>query len=205
MVAERLGYTYVDTGAMYRAVTLEVLRKGIDPEDEVAVASLAGSVAIMMETEGGGPRWLLGRRDVTDDIRTPEVTRHVSAVSRVSGVRKALVSLQRDLGKNGGVVLEGRDIGTVVFPDADLKIFMVADLAARSRRRAEELNVSGREIPEDMVAEEIRRRDALDSGRAESPLVRAPDAIELDTSGLTIDEQVEFVVAKAEEKLKQST
>jgi cytidylate kinase len=203
-VAEELGYLYVDTGAMYRAVTLEVLRRGIDPADEAAVGDVVRSIAVSLKPGKDGLGVSLNGNDVTRDIRMPEVTRNVSAVSRVRAVRDYLVGLQRKLGEQGGVVLEGRDIGTVVFPGADLKIFMVADLNARSQRRAMELRAQGVDVEEEALAEEIQNRDLLDSTRVESPLIRAGEAVEVDTSGLTIDQQVEFVVKKAKELLEKS-
>lgn len=204
-VAERLGYLYVDTGAMYRAVTLEVLRRGVDPDDEPAVADIVRTVSIELKPAEGGLRVLLNGADVTRDIRSPEVTRNVSAVSRIRSVREYLVGMQRSLGAQGGVVLEGRDIGTVVFPGADLKVYMIADLPARSKRRAEELRAQGLRVEEENLAEEIHKRDLLDSTRAESPLLKAPGAIEVDTSSMTIDGQVELVVGKAEELLEKKT
>lgn len=202
-VAERLGYMYIDTGAMYRAVTLEVIRQKIDLHDEKGVAAIAASASIELRPGPFKLHLFLNGEDVTDEIRSAEVTRSVSAVSRIRSVREALVRIQRRLGRDGGVVLEGRDIGTVVFPRADLKIFMVAEIDARSRRRAAEMRERGEPSTEEQVAEDIRRRDELDSGRAVSPLVKAADAVELDTSELSIEEQVEFVVRKAKDILKK--
>ncbi len=203
-VAERLGYLYVDTGAMYRAVTLEVLRRGLDPDDEIAVAEAIRSIRLELKPTGDGLSVFLNGVDVTRDIRSPEVTRNVSAVSRIKTVRLYLVGMQRTIGSRGGVVLDGRDIGTVVFPDADLKVYMIADLPARSRRRADELRAQGVLVEEETLAEEIHKRDLLDSTRAESPLLKAPEAFEIDTSSMSIDEQVEFVVGKAKELLEKT-
>jgi len=203
-VAERLGYLYVDTGAMYRAVTLEVLRRGLDPDDEIAVAETIRSIRLELKPAGDGLSVFLNGIDVTRDIRSPEVTRNVSAVSRIKTVRAYLVGMQRTIGSKGGVVLDGRDIGTVVFPDADLKVYMIADLPARSRRRADELRAQGVLVEEETLAEEIHKRDLLDSTRAESPLLKAPEAFEVDTSSMSIDEQVEFVVGKAKELLEKT-
>ena len=197
LVARALNYLYVDTGAMYRAVTLKVLRRGIDPEDELRVGEVARLARIDLKTGLEGLGVFLDEEDVTEEIRSADVTRSVSAVSRIRGVREAMVRLQRNIGSIGGVVLEGRDIGTIVFPNADLKIFMVATLDVRVRRRLDELCASGMQVQPDVLREEIKRRDELDSTRDESPLMRAADAIELDTSRLTIDEQVEFVIKKA--------
>ena len=203
-VAEKLGYLYVDTGAMYRAVTLEVLRQGADPDDEVAIERILRSVRIELKPAETGLCVLLNNEDVTKDIRSAEVTRNVSAVSRIRAVRKYLVRMQRKFGKHGGVVLEGRDIGTVVFPRADLKVYMVADLGARSKRRAEEMRALGMKVEEERLAEEIHKRDLLDSTRAESPLVKPEGSVEIDTSSLTIEAQVDLVVKKAKELLKEN-
>ena len=194
LVAEELGYIHLDTGAMYRAVTLKVLRAGIPPSDGGSIGRLLSSTHVALRLEGGVTRVLLDGQDVTEEIRSAEVTRAVSAVSRHRKVREAMVREQRRMGAEGGIVLEGRDIGTVVFPDADLKFFMIAGIEARARRRGEELRSRG--ISPDMrgLIEEIRERDMLDSTREESPLKKAEDAIEIDTSDLTIDEQVRVVV-----------
>jgi len=201
LVAQRMGYLHVDTGAMYRAVTLKILRAGIDPRDEPRVAELARRANVEFRPDQSGLRVLLDGDDVTEEIRSVEVTQAVSAVSSIPAVRGALVDIQKRMGSKGGIVLEGRDIGTVVFPDADLKIFMVADLDERVKRRHKELRARGESSDSNALKEEIRRRDKLDSTRKESPLVKAPDAIEVDTSGLTVEEQVEFVVCKAKEIL----
>lgn len=201
LLAGRLGYLYIDTGAMYRAVTLKVLREGVDPGDAGAVAGVADRCRIVLEQAGEGLRVLLDGEDVSSEIRTPEVTRHVSAVSEVPHVREVLVDAQRALGIEGGVVLEGRDIGTVVFPDADLKVFMKADLHTRAvRRRAELLEREG-EVDLIAVEADLARRDAHDSGREHSPLLRAEDAVVVDTTGLTIEGQVDVIEALARERM----
>ena len=179
---------------MYRAMTLKVLRAGISPADREGIERILPATHVAFRREGNLTRVLLDGRDVSAEIRSPEVTRAVSMVSRHRAVREAMVREQRQMGSEGGIVLEGRDIGTVVFPDADLKFFLVAGIEARARRRAEELK--GRGDPPDLggLIEEIRERDTLDSTRAESPLKKADDAIEIDTSDLTIEEQVRAVV-----------
>ena len=204
IVAERLGLLHIDTGAMYRAVTLKVLEAGLKLDDQDAIARLLKSTEVELRQVGTVRRVILDGKDVTDRIRDPDVTRAVSAVSRVRRVREAMVRQQRALGAVSGVVLDGRDIGTVVFPDADLKIFLVASLDKRAERRRTELLESGMDAPLGTLKQEIERRDDLDSSREESPLRRAPDAMELDTSNLTIDEQVELVVNKAKEILEKS-
>lgn len=196
LVAERLGYTYIDTGAMYRAVTLAVLRNGVDPADGVAVSTLAETLQIdlLRNPDTGSLHTLLNGEDVSQQIRTPEVTRNVSVVSSYAGVRNPVVALQKRMGEQGGVVMDGRDIGTVVFPNADLKIFMVANLDARAARRHVELQHQGADIGLNRLANELAERDRQDSTRNHSPLRKADDAIEIDTSGLTIEEQVEMVL-----------
>jgi cytidylate kinase len=197
LVAERLGYLHVDTGAMYRAATLKVLRAGIPAGDQERVAALVESARIELRREAGSPRVLLDGEDVTQEIRTPEVTRAVSAVSGIRRVRDVMVREQRRMGAEGGIVLEGRDIGTVVFPDADLKFFMVAGIDARARRRGNELRTRGIQADIERLKNEIRDRDTVDSTRSESPLKKADDAIEVDTSDMTVEQQVALVIATA--------
>lgn len=194
---------HVDTGAMYRAVTLKVLRAGIAPEDAVAIASLLPATHVALVRDGDGLRVLLDGEDVTEAIRTPAVTRAVSAVSSQRAVRDAMVREQRLMGREGGIVLDGRDIGTVVFPDADLKFFMVAGIGPRALRRQQELAAKGERIPVELLEREIAERDERDASRAESPLRRAPDAMDIDTSDLTIDEQVALVLRAVEAKLSE--
>ena len=197
LVADRLGLLHIDTGAMYRAVTLKVLERGLSPNDSSAVSNLIDSTLVELKRWDSSLRVLLDGTDVTDRIRDPDVTRSVSAVSRIRRVREAMVARQRAMSVSQGVVLEGRDIGTVVFPDADLKIFLVASLDARARRREKELAGKGMKVDRSGVMKEIEERDKLDSTREESPLRKAADAIELDTSTLSIEQQVEFVVGRA--------
>jgi cytidylate kinase len=202
IVAERLGLLHIDTGAMYRAVTVKVLEEEVRPGDQDAISKLLDSTNVELRQVGPVQRVFLDGRDVTERIRDSDVTAAVSAVSRVRRVREAMVRQQRALGAARGVVMDGRDIGTVVFPDADLKIFLVASLNTRAERRREELLRGGVDAPVETLKSEIARRDGLDSSRHESPLKRAPDAIELDTSHMTINEQVELVVKKAKEILE---
>lgn len=202
LVARRLGYLHLDTGAMYRAMTLRILREGVSPGHEQDVVRMVESTEIVLSRTEDGNRVFLQGQDVTEEIRTPEVTRAVSTVSSYPGVRAVLVRQQRTLAEKGGVVLEGRDIGTVVLPDADLKIFMVADVAERARRRREDLRKSGVDADETAIAAELLERDRKDSSRETSPLRQAADAVVLDTSNLTIEEQVEIIVKKAREILR---
>ena len=203
LLAERLGYVYLDTGAMYRAFTLKVLREGLDLHDEKALTELAQRTAIRLKPTKEGLRVFLDGEDVTDKIRTPEIDRAISLVSRVPGVRERMVALQRELGQAGGIVAEGRDIGTVVFPNADVKIFLVATPEARAKRRLKDLAAQGVQATVEEVLADIQRRDALDSTRAVSPLKKADDAFELDTSTLTIPQQVEAILKLVQEKQKE--
>ncbi|MCS7176769.1 MAG: (d)CMP kinase [Candidatus Kapabacteria bacterium] len=199
-VAELLGYSYIDTGAMYRAVTLAALRSGI-PLTEESLQSLLPRVQIELRPSERGQRTLLNGEDVTEQLRLPEVTRWVSLVSSFPSVRRFLVGLQRRLGEGGGVVMDGRDIGTVVFPNADVKVYLTASLDVRARRRLQELQAQGIAATESEVAEELARRDALDSQRQDSPLMQAADAVVIDTSELTIEEQTERVLELVRQKL----
>ena len=192
LAAEQLGFRYLDTGAMYRALTWKALADGLDPADAEAVGALASRVHLAMETGPEGDRWLVDGEDVTDRIRAAAVTRAVSLVAAVPAARRAMVRMQREVAGAGPCVVEGRDIGTVVFPEAPVKIFLVASLEERARRRRAELP-SPQPSPRE-AAEDLRRRDALDSGREDSPLRRADDATELDTTGLTIEEVVAAIV-----------
>ena len=203
LVAEGLGYLHVDTGAMYRAATLKVLRAGIPADDQSRVADLIEATRIELRNENGTLRVLLDGEDVSDEVRSPEVTRSVSSVSSIRRVREVMVREQRRMGERGGIVLEGRDIGTVVFPDADLKFYMVAGIDARARRRGDELRERGIQADIEGLKEEIRDRDRLDSTRAESPLRKADDAIEVDTSNMTIGEQVALVTTTARRVMEE--
>ena len=201
LVASRLGYLHVDTGAMYRAMTLKVIEHGVDPRDEGAVAKLATTTHIALVPAENGLRVELDGADVSERIRRPDVTSAVSAVSSVPEVRQLMVKEQREMGKLGAIVLEGRDIGTVVFPDADIKIFMIAQSRERAVRRSRELASQGISAELEELERLIVERDNKDATRSISPLSQAADAIVLDTTALTIEEQVEFIVKKAKEKL----
>jgi cytidylate kinase len=197
LAAEALGYLHIDTGAMYRAVTLAVLREGLDPADVGALGDLVARLRVEERQSASGRRVFLNDEDVTDMLRRPEITRTVSAVAALPVVRAAMVREQRRMGAGGGVVLEGRDIGTIVFPKADLKFFLVAGIEARARRRLRDLEAIGEHPDLEHLKREIEERDMLDSTRAASPLRQADGAIVLDTSSLTIPEQVEVVVQAA--------
>ena len=198
LVAQRLGYLHLDTGAMYRAITLGVLRQGIEVTAREKVEAFAQAADLFVEASGPkGNRILLNGIDLTAEIRSPDVTNNVSTISSYQAVRAVLVREQRKLASEGGIVLEGRDIGTVVLPKAELKIFMVAAVSERARRRKKELLMAGIEVEDEEIVKEIEERDRKDSTREVSPLKMAPDAIKLDTSNLTIEEQVTFIVDRA--------
>ena len=185
---------------MYRAVTLGVLKGGIDVADRPAVEEFARTSALIVEAGGSeGNRILLNGEDMTAEIRSPKVTKNVSAISSYGAVRSVLVREQRKMAEQGGIVLEGRDIGTVVLPDAELKIFMVATVSERAKRRRQDVLKAGIEVQEEELVRDIEERDRKDSTRDVSPLKMAPDAIKVDTSNMTIDEQVTFIVNKAQE------
>lgn len=201
LVAESLSYLHVDSGAMYRAVTLKVLRNGIELRDVARIAKLVEATHVELLSVNGFLKVVLDGEDVTNGIRFPEITKSVSAVSSIKEVRAAMVREQRKMGLQGGIVMDGRDIGTVVFPNADLKFFMIAGIDERARRRVEELNAKGLAANLELLKKEIVERDFHDSTRDESPLRKADDAIELDTSSLAINEQVEFIVSKVQQTL----
>jgi cytidylate kinase len=190
-LAARLGFTYIDTGAMYRAVALWGLRQGVDMGDMHRMEQLA--IAAQIELAPG--RIALNGEDITDAIRTAELSNGASKVSVIPGVRRALVAKQREMGARTSVVMEGRDIGTVVFPNADVKIFLDADPNERLRRRFEETKAKGEAVSESQLAAQMRERDQRDSTRADAPLSQAPDAIYLDSTAMSLD-QVEEAILK---------
>lgn len=203
MLAKKLGYTYIDTGAMYRAVTLMALREGIDLTDQESLTRLARSVSVVLMPDGsGGLRVLLNGDDVSEEIRSQEVSKNVSLVAMVPGVRKRMVELQRAMASRGGVVMEGRDIGTVVLPDAPVKVFLTASHVERAKRRREELAAKGKIIDQEQMEKEILMRDQIDSTRAADPLVQAADAVAIDSTSYSVKEVVDMIMAlvTAEEK-----
>lgn len=208
VVAARRQLTLLDTGAMYRAVTLSCLENNVDCSDEAAVTGVAKHACISFVATDAGQAVLLDDRDVTEDIRTSQVDERVSAVSAIPGVRRALVALQRQMGALGDVIAEGRDVGTVVFPHADVKVFLTADPKARAHRRAAQRqgkdvavdrNVQVDVETERSVLADLIRRDRLDSTREESPLRPAVDALHIDSSDLCLDEVVAQVLAAIDE------
>jgi cytidylate kinase len=190
-LAARLGYAFLDTGAIYRAVALEARRLAIDWADADAVAAVAQAIEITFVPRGDVNAVLVARRDVTKEIRTPEMSDGASRVSAHGPVRAALLGLQRRLGAQRSIVAEGRDMGTVVFPDAGAKFFLTASPEERARRRAQELIAAGRPADQAAVLRDMLERDQRDTTRAAAPLRRADDAIEIDSGGLTPDQVVE--------------
>jgi len=193
-LAEKLGYIYIDTGAMYRALTLVAIEENISPADEIMLAERLSDMDIRLESAG----IYIGQRDVSDEIRTPEVSALVSEVCAHSKVRREMVERQRQMAIEGGIVMEGRDIGSVVLPNADLKIFLTANSRIRAIRRAKQLEAAGIASDIDRIEKEIITRDHKDSTRKDSPLMRAEDAIVHDDSDETLEESIQnlFMLAK---------
>lgn len=188
ILAERLGYTHIDTGAMFRAVALSAWRRGVDPDDDTALARLCAELDITFDTQN---RIHVNGEDVSGVIRRPEISLFTSKVAAIPSVRSCLLALQRKLGRNGGVVLEGRDIGTVVFPEADIKFYLTASAAERGRRRYEELKAQGADVSLAQTVAEVIARDESDRTRAVAPLRRAADAVEIDSTGMSLEEVLE--------------
>ncbi|MCL6494544.1 MAG: (d)CMP kinase [Ignavibacterium sp.] len=196
LLAKKLGYLYIDTGAMYRAVTLYAIKNNL-LDDEKKIIDLANQLNIELKFEDGQTKVNVNGKDVTEEIRSLEVNQNVSPVSKIEGVRKILVQKQKEMGKNGGVVMEGRDITTVVFPNADVKIYLTATIDERARRRALEFAQKGHQVNIEQVKQNILDRDRIDSSRDVSPLTKSPDAVEIDTSNLSIEQQVEQILEEA--------
>ena len=195
ILAQRLGYTLVDTGALYRGVALAARDRGISWDDEAAVVALGNETELgFVSQEDGTPRLLLNGTDRAEDIRTPELAAGASQVSAYPGVRRTLLDIQRDLGREGGVVLEGRDIGTVVFPDAEVKLFLTASAEERARRRVQDLQDRGTAADYGEILSQIRSRDEADSTRAIAPLRPAEDAVILDSTSLGLEAVVQHVL-----------
>lgn len=189
-LAERLQFTYIDTGAMYRAVALWGVRQNVGFEDMHRMEQLA----IAAEIELAPGRISLNGEDVTQAIRTPDVSNGASKIAVIPGVRRAMVAKQREMGERTSVVMEGRDIGTVVFPNADVKVYLDANLRERVRRRLEEVRAKGDPITEEALAAQMQERDRRDSTRSDAPLAQAPDAIYLDSTGMAIEEVEEAIL-----------
>ena len=194
-VATRMGITYLDTGAMYRAITLGLMEHGVSVKDLSAITEFLDTVNIYFGDSNSGNNIFLNDKSVTNQIRSSTVTEKVSEVSAINVVRDSMVQIQREIADNIDCVLEGRDIGTVVFPNADFKFFLVAGLKIRALRRQKDLNKIGEKKTIDEIKTDIRLRDELDTNRDNSPLLKAKDAIEIDTGLLSIGEQIDKIVS----------
>lgn len=204
-VAKVLDYKFIDTGAMYRAVTLYFLKNEVDLDDEATVAEALSQIRIDFKPnkELGKSETFLNQQNVEKEIRKMYVSEMVSPVSAIKAVRVAMVAQQQEMGKDRGVVMDGRDIASVVFPDAELKIFMKASDEARAKRRLKELEEKGETVSLDEIARNFRERDEQDSTRKESPLIQVPEAVVIDTSDLQFEDQVQKVLDLAEERMAE--
>lgn len=200
-LARRMGCTYIDTGAMYRAIGLYVMRRGVSSEDCCGIVRLLDEIKIRLEHRADGQHIFLGDEDVSTEIRTPEASIYASNVSKIGEVRAALLDLQRGFADTGSIVMDGRDIGTVVFPNADIKIFLTASVERRAERRYKELIERGERVSLEEVRYDLEWRDKNDSTRKLAPLKPAADAVLVDTSEIGFEESVEFVRKIVEEKL----
>lgn len=201
MLALRLGYLYLDTGALYRAVAWKVQQVGVEPGSAEAISALLKTTTIQVEQQPERTCVLVDGKDITKELRTPEVSRLASVVSAIPAVREWLLPVQRNIARNGGLVAEGRDLGTRVFPGADVKFFLDASLEVRAARRTLELTAAGRHIAVDQTSREIEARDGRDRTRELAPLVPAPDARIIDTSNLQVDEIVDRMMDAIAAKL----
>jgi cytidylate kinase len=201
-LADDLGFIYLDTGAMYRALALKILRQGVDLADDQKLAELVNSTSVDLQCDRAELKVLLDGKNVASEIRTPAVSQMASKASALKIVRDRMLELQRRLGQRGSVVAEGRDIGTVVFPEAQLKIFLSASAAERARRRCAELRAAGQPVDLDVTLREIEERDQRDSERALAPLRKADDALVIDSSNSTADEVAACVLAEI--RMKQN-
>lgn len=200
-VAKRLNYIYIDTGAIYRAVTWAAQERNICPANGDAMAELTRNLLIKLYYHDGQQRITVDGRDVSEEIRTPAISRIVSAVSAIPAVRDALLDLQRQMASDGGVVMDGRDIGTCVLPNADVKIFLTASIGERARRRYLELQEKGFVTDLEQLKQEIALRDQMDSEREIAPLRQADDATLIDTSDMTIEQAVDAIITVHEERV----
>lgn len=207
-LAKKLGYVYVDTGSMYRAVTLYAMRKGYIEEGGLNVDALVNDLdkvelGFVFNPKRGYSEILLNGEKVEDQIRSLEVSNQVSQVARISEVRRKLVELQQRMAESKGIVMDGRDIGTVVFPEAELKIFLTASPETRAKRRYREMVDDGRDISYESVLENVSQRDLMDTTRKDSPLVKAPDAVEIDNSDMNVEETFETAYGLVQKVLKK--
>jgi cytidylate kinase len=204
LLARELGLVNIDTGAMYRSVALAAARRGVAPDSDAALADLCRQLDIAFERNNGGERVLLNGEDVSAAIREPEISLLTSRVAASPAVRRAMVRLQQQMGEKGGVVLEGRDIGTVVFPDADVKFFLNASAEERGRRRYEELRVKGLDVDLQQTVDEVRARDEADSAREHAPLVQAEDAVVIDSTSKGIEEVLAEMLTVVKRRTERS-
>ncbi|TRZ95819.1 (d)CMP kinase [bacterium] len=196
ILAQRLGFLYIDTGAMYRALTLKIIDGKVDPQDSLAIIKLAETSSIdLIYNPDGSLKVLLDREDVSFKIRQPRITKLVSDIAKINGVREVMLRLQRKLGRGGDVVLDGRDIGTVVFPNADKKFYIDAAFPERVNRRYKELIQFGQKVSQEEINDDLRNRDTIDTTREVAPLKKAADAIYIDTTTMSIEEVVNKVLA----------
>ena len=200
IIAKKLGYTYIDTGAMYRAYTWYVLFKGVDPKNESECVKLIPEVEIELYPDG---KVMCSGHDVTRPIREPLVSSNVSYIASYKAIRLALVELQRKMAEKSSVVMDGRDIGTYVLPNADVKIFQIASVEERAKRRYKENMEKGIKCTYEEIVADVQNRDRIDSSRAFAPLKPAEDSVQLDTSNLTIEESVDAILKIIEEKTKK--
>jgi cytidylate kinase len=203
-LAKELGFTYLDTGAMYRALALKILREAVDLADDARLADLVRSTEIDLREGGGGIEVLLDGRDVAKEIRTPEVSQMASKASALKIVRQRMLELQRAMGRRGSVVAEGRDIGTVIFPEAEVKIFLDASARERARRRYDELKAAGRDVDFEETFREMEERDRRDSERDLAPLRRADDALLIDSSNTGAEAVAAIALVKIRAQAKEN-
>ena len=201
-VARILCYTYIDSGAMYRAVTLKALREKVSVNDSKKVTELAKKLNLSLKSYDSKTLIFMDGEDVSEKIRTPQIDKNISPVAANPAVREIMVTKQRTIGKTGGIVMDGRDIGTVVFPNAHLKIFMIASVKERAIRRKKELEQKGIKIDLEKVVEDIKYRDQQDMSRHHGPLLKSQDAIELDTTQLSIEQQIQKILKLARRKIE---
>ena len=201
IVAKKLGYLYIDTGAMYRSVTWAVLHNHIDVNNQKAVEALLPELDLTMEASDDSCKVFIAGQDVTDFIRTPQVNNAVSIVASYKGVRQYLVERQRLMAETGGVILDGRDIGSVVLPNAELKIYLTASVEARAMRRYLEVKGTVNEQPLEDIKDSVMQRDDMDKNRKESPLIQVEDAVLVDSSEMTFDETVEHILHLVQERI----
>ena len=202
-LAADMGFTYVDTGAMYRSIGLYAVRQGKDPHDAAAVEALLPQIHLDTKLEEGTQHFYLNGEDVSEAIRTPEISYYASKVSAVPEVRRFLLETQRNMAKNGNILMDGRDIGTVILPDAPVKIFLTASAQSRAERRYKELIEKGQQVTMDGILHDINERDRQDMTRAVAPLKQADDAVLLDTSSLTLEESIAAVLRIIREKTEE--